>query len=90
MKNRPFFLQDQNRVMIIFETPQSSRSKIKVTLERLEAELPDVDVDEIRLLNPYNMLITIPSELFRIFSLSCSPDPTTNSKTSNLEISGLF
>ena len=56
------FLQDQNRVMIIFETPQSSRSKIKVTLERLEAELPDVDVDEIRLLNPYNMLITIPSE----------------------------
>ena len=49
--------------MIIFETPQSSRSKIKVTLERLEAELPDVEVDEIRLLNPYNMLITIPSEL---------------------------
>ena len=48
--------------MIIFETPQSSRSKIKVTLERLEAELPDVDVDELRLLNPYNMLITIPSE----------------------------
>ena len=76
--------------MIIFETPQSSRSKIKVTLERLEAELPDVDVDEIRLLNPYNMLITIPSELFRNVSLSCSPDPTTNSKTSNPVISGVF
>ena len=49
--------------MIIFETPQSSRSKIKVTLERSEAELPDVEIDEIRLLNPYNMLITIPSKL---------------------------
>ena len=45
--------------MIIFETPQSSRSKIKVTLERSEAELPDVEVDEIRLLNPSNMLIAI-------------------------------
>ena len=49
--------------MIIFETPQSSRSKVKVTLERSEAELPDVEIDEIRLLNPYNMLITIPSKL---------------------------
>ena len=48
--------------MIIFETPQSSRSKIKVTLERIEADLHDVDIDEVRLLNPYNMLVTIPSK----------------------------
>jgi hypothetical protein len=47
-------------------------------------------VDEIRLLNPYNMLITIPSEWFRTVSLSCSPDPNTNSKNSNPEIFGLF
>ena len=48
--------------MIIFETPQSSRSKIKVTLERIEADLHDVDIDEVRLLNPYSMLVTIPSK----------------------------
>ena len=73
--------------MIIFETPQSSRSKIKVTLERLEAELPDVDVDEIRLLNPYNMLITIPSESFRNFSFASFSSSNTKFYESRIFLS---
>ena len=54
--------QDQNRVMIIFETPQSSRVKMKVTLERQEAGLEPMDLDELKLLNPYSLLVNIPSK----------------------------
>ena len=60
--------------MVIFETPQSSRVKMKVTLERTEAGLHDVDLEDLKLLNPYNMIITIPSKIldyqfiFSVFS----------------------
>ena len=48
--------------MIIFEAPQSSRASMKVTLERSQSGLIDVDLDEMKLLNPYCLLVTIPSE----------------------------
>lgn len=50
--------------MIIFETPQSSRSKIKITLERTEAGLHDYDLDDYRFLNPYNIIVNLPSKIF--------------------------
>ena len=50
--------------MIIFETPQSSRVKMKVTLERQEAGLESTDLDELKLLNPYSLLVNIPSKYF--------------------------
>ena len=57
-----FYFQDQSRVMIIFETPQSSRASMKITLERNQNGLADVDLDEMKLLNPYCLLVTIPSK----------------------------
>lgn len=48
--------------MIIFETPQSSRASMKITLERNQNGLADVDLDEMKLLNPYCLLVTIPSK----------------------------
>ena len=35
---------------------------MKVTLERSQSGLIDVDLDEMKLLNPYCLLVTIPSE----------------------------
>ena len=61
-----FSKQDQSRVMIIFETPQSSRATIKVTLERNQNGLSDMELDEQKLLNPYCLLVTIPSKLLKI------------------------
>ena len=52
--------------MIVFETPQSSRVKMKVTLERSEAGLESMELDELKLLNPYSLLVTIPSK-FTVF-----------------------
>lgn len=52
--------------MIIFETPQSSRATIKVTLERNQNGLSDMELDEQKLLNPYCLLVTIPSKLLKI------------------------
>ena len=52
--------------MIIFETPQSSRATIKVTLERNQNGLSDMELDEKKLLNPYCLLVTIPSKLLKI------------------------
>ena len=48
--------------MIVFETPQSSRVKMKVTLERTDAGLETMELDELKLLNPYSLLVTIPSK----------------------------
>ena len=48
--------------MVIFETPQSSRSKIKFTLERPEACLHDLDLDDFKFLNPYSLIVTLPSK----------------------------
>ena len=50
--------------MIVFETPQSSRVKMKVTLERTDAGLETIELDELKLLNPYSLLVTIPSKQF--------------------------
>ena len=53
--------------MIIFEAPQSSRASMKVTLERSQSGLIDVDLDEMKLLNPYCLLVTIPSKSTTFF-----------------------
>lgn len=62
-------LQDHNRVMVIFESPQSARARLKVTLERTQSSnLQNVDIDELKMLNPYNLLVTIPSNKLSNFS----------------------
>ena len=53
--------------MVIFESPQSARAKLKVTLERTQSSnLQNVDIDELKMLNPYNLLVTIPSNYLKL------------------------
>ena len=66
------YFQDQSRVMIIFETPQSSRASMKITLERNQNGLADVDLDEMKLLNPYCLLVTIPSKKDNFLANLCT------------------
>jgi len=54
--------QNQNRVLLIFETPQSFRSQFQVTLERSQFGLSDLLLEDIKLRNPYNLQVTIPSK----------------------------
>ena len=61
-----FFFQSQNRVLIIFESPQSFRSQFQVTLERSQFGLSDLLLEDTKLRNPYNLQVTIPSKILQI------------------------
>ena len=50
--------------MIVFENPQSSRCRFKVTLERHHMSgLIDVELTDARFKNPYNLQVCVPSKL---------------------------
>ena len=49
--------------MVVFENPQSTRCRFKVTLERHHTSgLVDVELTEARLKNPYNLQVNVPSK----------------------------
>ena len=49
--------------MIVFESPQSTRCRFKVTLERQHTSgLMDIELAEARLKNPYNLQVNVPSK----------------------------
>ena len=56
--------------MIVFENPQSSRCRFKVTLERHHMSgLMDVELTDARFKNPYNLQVCVPSKLLTDFYL---------------------
>lgn len=62
--------ESQNKILVIFESPQSARSKMKLTLERHQCGLQDIDLDETKLLNPFNLLVTIPNCCFSVCNMA--------------------
>ncbi len=56
-------MQNHSRVLIVFESPQSSCSRFRLRLERHHADVANVKLEEWRFINPYNLQVTIPSEL---------------------------
>ena len=49
--------------MVVFENPQSTKCRFKVTLERHHTSgLMDVELTEARLKNPYNLQVNVPSK----------------------------
>ena len=58
-------------MLIVFETPQSSRSRIRIRLERHHANVTDdVELEEWRFLNPYNVQATVPAKCFTVTHLA--------------------
>ena len=49
-------------MLVVFEAPQSTCSRYFLRLERHHGDLRDVELNEWRMLNPYNIQVTIPSE----------------------------
>ena len=48
--------------MIVFESPQSCRSNIRIRLDRFRKDLSEVEIVEWRFLNPYNIQANLPSK----------------------------
>ncbi len=55
-------MQNHSRVLIVFESPQSSCSRFRLRLERHHSDVPNVKLEEWRFINPYNIQITVPSK----------------------------
>ena len=73
--------ENHSRLIVCFETPQSSRSHIRIRLERRPstaaasgaARAPhasDVELEEWRFLNPYNVQATVPARCFTVTHLA--------------------
>ena len=63
--------ENHSRLIVCFETPQSSRSHIRIRLERHHADAhADVELEEWRFLNPYNVQATVPAKCFTVTHLA--------------------
>ena len=68
--------ENHSRLIVCFEAPQSSRSHIRIRLERrmhaANAHVADADVEleEWRFLNPYNVQATVPAKCFTVTHLA--------------------
>lgn len=64
--------ENHSRLIVCFETPQSSRSHIRIRLERHRANdaHADVELEEWRFLNPYNVQATVPAKCFTVTHLA--------------------
>jgi hypothetical protein len=65
-----FVSQNHSRLLIVFESPQSSRSHIRLCLERHHQNVVDVELEEWRFLNPYNVQATVPAKCFTVTHLA--------------------
>ena len=64
--------QNHSRLVIIFETPQSSCSRFLLKLERNHPDLKDVILEDWRLMNAYNIQVTVPSnEKQKLSKIDC-------------------
>ena len=58
-----------NKVMIVLDKPVHSRAVVKVWLEKSNSQRVDLEDQEIKMKNPYNVLVTVPVCFFAVSSI---------------------
>ncbi|XP_059091357.1 uncharacterized protein LOC131886916 isoform X1 [Tigriopus californicus] len=62
--------ENHNRLVLVFETPQSAHAHIRIRIERMKGDQPVTEICEWRFLNPYNIQASLPSCCFSSTTLA--------------------